>query len=211
MKQFLLLLISGIFLLACEKRGNTRILKGQILDIDSRNPIAGAKVFATTFLASDPYMIDSSISDAAGQVSFSFNDSYPRTIYRAEKTSYIWVSVVPPRGWSQNNNRIDTVYLARPSSVSLTTHKTSNYLVDDSLFIGVSGIFWGAPFQVPAYLIKEKANSPDKVYNLQSYYSTWSTKLYFNWEIKRAGTIISSSSDSADLIQYGTRSVLLNY
>ena len=59
---------------------------------------------------------------------------------------------------------------------------------------------------------KDKAESPDRSFNLYTWYNTpFYDKLYFQWDIIRNGSVISTKSDSTSLIQFGTKNFTLNY
>ena len=61
-------------------------------------------------------------------------------------------------------------------------------------------------------LAKDKAEAPDRSFNLYTWYNTpFYDKLYFQWDIIRNGSVISTKSDSTTLIQFGTKNFTLNY
>ena len=69
-------------------------------------------------------------------------------------------------------------------------------------------------------LHRDKANSPDKLYNLQAVYnltnSHWNQflgngKHIFRSDIIRNGAVLSSQTDSTNIIQFGTQNFTLNY
>jgi hypothetical protein len=212
MKQILTLFVLTAFLFGCKKSSTEDeyyTLNGIVLDYDSRLPIAGAKVYAGP-LCIGGCASDSAVSDAAGRVSFRVMNTAGITILlSASKDNY----VKPPIYFFVPINigeRTDTTYLVKPSFVNLTTHKAGTYNPSDSLAIRVMGDINAT--SVYRDFTREKADATDKTFNLSAWYqSPYNLKLYFQWDIIRGGTVISSKSDSTSLIQYGTKNFTLNY
>ncbi len=215
MKQLIaILLLSGI-LFGCNKPSEEDeyyTVTGQVLDLDSKLPIAGAKAYL-------PRFSDSALTDAAGRVSFTFMVGDPSFFY-VVKDGYLRPQVY----WAAvgNVSRTDTFFLARPSFVNVTTHKNGTYLSSDTVDIHVFGDNIPPTGETQGYrpLHRDKANSPDKLYNLQAVYnltnSHWNQflgngKLYFRSDIIRNGAVLSSQTDSTNIIQFGTQNFTLNY
>jgi hypothetical protein len=112
-----------------------------------------------------------------------------------------------------NNERVDTIYIARPSFVNFTIHKTGTYLPGDSIALRVVDYTSPTNFSFDfRNLTKDKAIAPDRTFNLYTWYHTpFYDKLYFQWDIIRNGSVLSTKLDSTDLIQFGTQNFTLNY
>ncbi|MBL0199252.1 MAG: hypothetical protein IPP81_03505 [Chitinophagaceae bacterium] len=221
MKQLITILILSGILFSCSKSSGEEeyyTVTGQVLDLDSKLPIAGAKAYL-------PRFSDSALTDAAGRVSFRYKIGDPSGFFYVVKDGYLrpqtyWVSV-------GNVSRTDTFFLARPSFVNVTISKTGTYLVTDTVEIQVLGDntpLAGQPGESPSYRTfhRDKANATDKlynllaVYNLSSNYNFWNhfgikEKLYFKSEIIRGGSVFSTKTDSTNIIQFGTQNFTLNY
>lgn len=216
MKQLITILILSGILFSCNKPSDEEeyyTVTGQVLDLDSKLPIAGAKAYL-------PRFTDSALTDAAGRVSFRFRIGDPSKYFYVVKDGYLrpqayWMSV-------GNVSRTDTFFLARPSFVNVTTHNNGTYLGSDTVEIHVSGDNVPSIGETQGYrtLHRDKANSPDKLYNLQAAYnvtySFWNQflgngKLYFKSEIIRNGSVFSTKTDSTNIIQFGTKNFTLNY
>lgn len=219
MKKILIALVITSILFGCKKLSNEDeyyTVTGQVLDLDSKLPIAGAKAY----LMGIPPPSDSAVTDASGRVSFRFKIGGPSRYFYVVKDGYLrpltyWASV-------SNVSRTDTFFLARPSFVNVTAHKTGTYLASDTVEIQVAGDNIPSIGETNGYRIlhRDKANAPDKLYNLQAAYnvnySFWNQflgngKLYFKSEIIRGGSVFSSKTDSTNIIQFGTQNFTLNY
>jgi hypothetical protein len=181
-----------------------------VLDYDARTPIANAKVFPANGLAGK---VDSAFSDGNGKAFFRFKKDGSLKAKGAFKDNYLSPSIfyLLHTGFE---DRTDTTYLAKPSYVNLTIHKTGAYLPLDSIALRVNNDYASPNTYLGMYrnLAREKADAPDKVYNLYSWYQSGNiTKLYFEWDIIRAGSVISTKTDSTGLIQFGTKNFTLNY
>ncbi len=218
MKQLMTILFISAILLGCSKQNNEEeyyTITGQVLDLDSKLPIAGAKAYLSRFT-------DSAISDASGRVSFRFRIGEPSAYFYVVKDGYLrpqsyWMSV----GYV---SRTDTFFLARKSFVNVTISKLGTYQVTDTVDIKVLGDNVPAEGESPSYRTfhRDKANAPDKLYNLfaaynlNTNYSFWNhfmtkEKLYFKSEIIRNGSVFSTKTDSTSIIQFGTKNFTLNY
>ncbi len=220
MKQLITILILSCILFACNKTSNEEeyyTIYGLVLDYDSQLPIAGAKVYTITNCGPTCPPTDSAITDANGRVSFRFrmDDIYQFLI--ARKTNYISQTEVYGIFYI---NKTDTIYLARPSFVNVTVHKTGTYLPSDSIKVQVygDGLSSGGPWIGYRVLYMDKADAADKLFNLQAAYShNLNTlpfrhqKVYFIKDIIRNRSILSSQTDSTNIIQFGTQNFTLNY
>lgn len=219
MKQILAFFLLITTLSSCKKSSSTTnsdsgyyTINGIVLDVDSRTPVAGAKVYA----GAPPILFpsDSAFSDAAGRVSFQVKKEGPvKTLY-ATKGNYLLPHSIFSIYISAYVDRTDTVYLARASYVNLTVHRTGTYLPLDSIALKVAGDYYSAAGYSGSYrnLLRDKADAPDKVFNLYSWYQSPNfTKVYFQWDIIRNGAVISTQSDSTTMTQYATKNYTLNY
>ncbi|MEO6253238.1 MAG: hypothetical protein ABIO79_08035 [Ferruginibacter sp.] len=221
MKQLITILLLSSFLLSCNKSADEDefyTVTGQVLDLDSKLPIAGAKAYLADRLPPS----DSAITDASGRVSFRFKIGDPSRYFYVVKDGYLrpktyWVTL-------SNVSRTDTFFLARPSFVNVTVSKTGIYLSSDTVEIQVFGDNIPSDGESPYYRTfhRDKANAPDKLYNLfaaynlSANYSFWNhflgkEKLYFRSEIIRNGSVLSTKTDSTNIIQLGTQNFTLNY
>ena len=220
MKQLIAVILLTVILFSCKKSSTAEdeyyTITGQVLDLDSKLPIVGAKAYLTGRLPPS----DSAITDASGRVSFTFKIGDLSRYFYVVKDGYLrpqayWVSV-------GNVSRTDTFFLARPSFVNVSVHKTGTYQVLDTVEIKVAGDNIPSIGETQGYrtLHRDKANSPDKLYNLQAAYnvtySHWNQflgneKLYFRSEIIRNGSVFSTKTDSTNIIQFGTQNFTLNY
>ncbi|MBK7307217.1 MAG: hypothetical protein IPO01_05430 [Chitinophagaceae bacterium] len=218
MKQLITILILSGILFSCSKSSGedeyytTTVL---VLDYDSELPIAGAKVYS---IMCGPFCppTDSAVTDAAGKTSFMFKMDNVQRVFYARKNNYIYQTEIPGIFYI---NKTDTIYLARPSFVNVTVHKTGTYLPSDSIKVQVYGdalssTEWG-DYRILHF---GKADSPDKLYNLEAVYSHHPgaipfrhQKIYFIKEIIRNGSVLSSQTDSTNIIHLGTQNFTLNY
>ena len=181
-----------------------------VLDFDAKTPIANAKVYPTSIRGAGT---DSAFSDANGKVSFRIRIESTTIIPFAVKDNYV-IPAIAFHVFSANIDRTDTIYLVRPSYVNATVHKTGAYLPLDSIAIRVKNDYYSPIWYSNEYrnLAREKADAPDKVFNLLSWYHPVAMpKLYFQWDIIRNGSVISTQTDSTSMIQYGTKNYMLNY
>lgn len=229
MKQALIIFFFSLLLTSCKKSSENDdgyySVKGIVIDWDSKTPISGAKVYSG-FFGYFSVPTDSAVSDANGQVNFMFKKEGNPKILVGAKWDYI-----PPTTYFMPTgfvDRIDTVYLAKPSFINLTTHKTGTYQPLDSIDLQIMGIY------IPTILhhstgldpfMRDKADAADKLFNLQSVYNLATNtsnnnskafyplckKVYFKLDIIRNGNIISTQIDSTDLIQFNTKDFTLNY
>jgi hypothetical protein len=221
MKQIIAILILSVILFSCKKQSaedEYYTVTGQVLDLDSKMPIAGAKAY----LAGPPPSSDSGITDVSGRVSFRFRIDGPSRFFYVVNDGYLrpktyWVTV-------GNNSRTDTFFLARPSFVNVMISRTGTYLSTDTVEVKVFGDNVPAEGENPYYRTfhRDKANAPDKLYNLFASYnlgansSFWNQffrteKLYFRTEIIRGGSVFNTKTDSTNIIQFGTQNFTLNY
>ena len=222
MKQLITLLFLSCVLISCKKTSDEDeyyTLNGLVLDYDNQLPIVGAKVRSFTTCSPHCPPTDSAITNADGRVSFRFRIDDIYEVLYAEKINYI----------SQTekyfllygiNPKEDTIYLARPSFVNVTVHKTGIYLPSDTIKVQVYGdaLSIGGPWTGYRVLHNGKANAPDKLFNLQAVYSHnlntlpfMHQKVYFIKDIIRNGSVLSSQTDSTNIIQFGTQNFTLNY
>lgn len=219
MKKLIIVFVLACILFGCKKSSEEDkyyTVTGQVLDLDSKLPIVGAKAYLTGI----PPASDSALTDASGRVSFRFRIG-DRGLFYVVKNGYLrpinyYVSV------NNSVSRTDTFFLARPSFVNVTAHKIGTYQALDTVEIQVAGDNIPSVGETNGYRIlhRDKANSPDKLYNLQAAYnvnySFWNQflgheKLYFKKNIIRSGSIVSSNTDSTNIIQFGTQNFTLNY
>jgi len=223
MKKLLPLLALTIIIASCKKSDDEYYtISGLVLDMDAKTPITSAKVYAgnSFYLPSD-----SAVTDVNGRVSFRFRKDGTLVQMRPAKDNYVrpFLFILQQPA---NKNRTDTVYLGRPSFVNLTMHKTGAYLPQDSIELNVRNHYADGIFRdIYSYHSRDKADTPDKSFNLNSFYALPAaatnpprivnvppvTKLYFQWQIIRNGNIIDTKTDSTELIQFGTKNYQLNY
>lgn len=213
MKQICAALLFFVVVVGCKKSTskeehfNLRVL---VLDYDAGTPIANAKVYPNLDRGG---ATDSAFSDVNGRASFLIRKDGTLTIPAAIKDNF----VVPAVGLYARigyEDRTDTVYLVRPSYINLTIHRTGTYLPPDSVAIRVKNDYFTSLWYSNQYreLVREKADAPDKLINLISWYHPVAMpKLYFQWDIIRNGAVISTQTDSTNMIQYGTKNYTLNY
>jgi hypothetical protein len=221
MKKLITVLFFTAILISCKKSStedeNYYTLTATVVDFDLNTAIAGAKVYVIEYISAVP--VDSALSDANGKVSFSFKKEGPYKFLTPLKNNYINpMNIIPAQ--LNYDNRSYFLYLARPSFVNATIHKSGTYLPLDSVAVQVLGDYAAPIVQNPSYrlLFKDKAEAPDKIFNLQSAYGKvmgsiffGSLKLYFKTDIIRNGSVFSSQTDSTSLIQFGTKNYTLNY
>lgn len=212
MKKLLTLFVFTSILFGCKKSSTEDeyyTLNGIVIDYDSRVPIAGAKVIASVLCIGSCPASDSAISDAAGKVSFRLKKSVATFLLSASKDNY----VRPPIYYAFpviTFDRTDTVFLVKPSFVNVTTHKAGTFNPLDSIAIRVMGDINSHSFY--REFTRDKADAGDKTFSLSAWYqSPYNVKLYFQWDIIRGGTVITSKTDSTSLIQYGTKNFTISY
>jgi hypothetical protein len=220
MKKLLIALIITSILFGCKKSSTEEeyyTVTGQVLDLDSKLPIVGA----TAYLSGIPPASDSALTDALGRVTFRYRVGERSRIFYVVKNGYLR-PINYYAGVSTSVSRTDTFFLARPSFVNVTAHRIGSYLVSDTIEIQVAGDNVPSIGETNGYRIlhRDKANAPDKLYNLQAVYnvnySFWNQflgheKLYFIKNIIRSGSVISTNTDSTNIIQFSTQNFTLNY
>ena len=201
MKQIItLLLLSGIFI-SCNKstkEDEDYTITATIIDFDTNTPVAGAKV--TVKESASPYFvtaIDSAISDANGRVSFTYRKDGQYKFLNQSKANYL-NPMIWRLAYLNYDDRTEILYLAKPSFINVTSHKTAIYLPSDTLDIQVLGDNVPSVGQYNDYrtLHRDKAEAPDKQFNLQAVYGHYngsiflgSLKLYFKKNIIRGGAV----------------------
>lgn len=215
MKQILSVLILTVALFSCKKSTNNNIytVTGIVLDYDNRTTIAGAKVFA--FGGSPLTPFDSAISNGEGRVSFSINKSNTANILLSPQKNGYFIPGIYGIIYTTptQTNRTDSLFLVRPSMVSVTTHKVNTYLPTDSINIKaektyLDGVFYGNSISIN----KLKANDVDKNFIVNSFFvNPYVTKVIFETEIIRNGAVLFSRKDTANLIQHSTANLTINY
>ncbi len=226
-KKVVTIFVITCFLFSCTKSTDEDkyyILNGLILDYDSQAPIFGAKVFANTFC--NPYCQttkDSALTDAAGRVLFRYRLDERYAILQASKANYLNQSEYWNFAYINiDSTKTDTLYLAKPSFINVTAHKTGAYLPLDTIKLEVNGDntapYGETALNIFRIMYKGKADAIDRVFNLQAVYSNHpgdlpyrNRKVYFIKTIIRNGSAISSQTDSTNIIQFGTQNFTLNY
>lgn len=224
MKKLITLFVLTSILFGCKKsteEDEYYIITGQVLDLDSKLPIAGAKAYLTGI----PPASDSALTDALGRVSFRFRVGDPFRYFYVVKDGYLR----PQTYWitAGSVSRTDTFFLARRSFINVTTHKKSAYLPSDTVEIQVLGdntTSVGEIGESTTYRTfhRDRADAPDKLYNLLAAYNLGSNlsfwnhfvikdKLYFKSDIIRNGSVFSTRTDSTNIIQFGTQNFTFNY
>lgn len=193
------------------------------LDWDSKIPLPGTKVYLTIpviQIGSSWIILDSSITDASGKAVFTTSYGGPyggyKEAYAISKPGYIQTPLTGSFGFKKQEDRTDTIYLARPSFVNLTIHNYFANLPGDSVEIKVKGCSGnsGEYYGGLATVFKGLANSPDRVINLQAFYSSPNhTKLEYQYYIWRNLTLINFGGfgDYIQLTQFGTANYTINY
>lgn len=223
MKQLIPILLLCFIITGCKKSSISEeeyyTINGIVLDFDSQLPVSAAKVKAkVVYLCVQPspcFPEDSAFSDATGRVSFRVKKSIPEVGLSFKKADYIWPHGAPIyANWVDKKDRTDTVWAAKASFLNLTFHRTAIYQPQDTLTIHVQGDYLSTMEfnQIGRRLYMNNANLPDKTFNLYTWYNTpGHTKIYYDWEVRRNGLLITSKFDSANLIRYGTQNVTINY
>ena len=217
MKMVFTAIVILLFFIGCKKssENDPGIVHGIILDIDSRTPIANATVILDLHTTGLYNPIDSFLSDINGR--FSFTDYYdgifkgliPKKNGYVDPIGYYFVFLRPRSNWE------DTIYLAKPSFIRINLHEQGIYQNTDSIILRLKGNIKNTTVIFPADTLhifyQNKAVMPDTSLNMSTYYDSYYSKIYLQWDIKRNGSIISTQTDSTDLIQYGTKNFDLNY
>ena len=218
MKLLFAILFFTAILTSCKKSSDDDYytITGVVLDWDSKAPIAGAKVYAGVSFFT-PALNDSAITDANGKVSFKYKWEDGGKALFLVKAGYINPSSIITMIRS-NSDRTDTLYLARASYLNVNIHRVNSYPNSDTVVIWLSGyrvfnIFGQNNLSLTQlYQLKRVANAADTIINVESvYFAPPYQKAYLNWDIVRNGSILSTQSDSTDLIQFGTKNYSLNY
>lgn len=220
MKKLITLLFLSCILFSCNKPSDEDeyyTVSGKVLDFDSNVPIAGAKVYVKEAVLLGT-VVDSTVSDANGMFLFTLRNDGSHVVIYPQKAGYL--NPINWTGWySSNYNTFEKIYLARPSFVSVTTHKAGTYLPSDTIDVQVLFDYFNGG-QVGNYrsLYRDKADVPDKIFNLQAVYGHamgdlfyGTRKLYFRSDIIRNGLVFSTKDDSTNIIQFGTQNFTLNY
>lgn len=214
MKYIYIVALFSVFGTSCKKSStpanDSYTITVLVKDKDNQAAIAGAKVYFGRY----PILSDSAITDANGSASFSFKKETGVKLTFVKKDGYVipHFSFFPvPLTYE---DRTDILYLGKASYVNLTLHKNNAWLPADTILFQVK-YDYNTPDVFSSELrgvVTGKADTANRVLNLYSYYNNPGyTKMYFKWDIKRSGSIISSSTDSTDLIQYGTKNFTINY
>jgi hypothetical protein len=221
MKQLITLLTLSCILFSCKKSSGEEeyyTLSGIVLDFDSYAPIAGAKVYVKQYGYMQP-VVDSAISDGNGRVSFNLKKEGAFKFLSPLKAGYLnpinWIGY-----YANYNDRTDDLYLARPSFINVTTHKAGTYLPSDTIDVQVMNDNVPPIGQYNTFrpIFRDKADVADRTFNLQAAYGHargdlfyGAVKLYFRSEIIRGGSVLSTKTDSTNIIQFGTQNFTLNY
>ena len=221
MKKIIAILLLCAFFYGCKKENESEeenyTLTGIVRDFDSNTPIPGAKVYVKEY---DYFgkIVDSALTDANGMVSITrpklggFTFLYPR------KNNYL-DPIYLIGYYGDYEDRTWNLFLARPSFINVTTHKTQTYLPSDTVNIQSAGAHI-PPIGQSTYtnLLRDKAEAPDRLFNLQAAYGHLignifygSHKIYFRTEIIRNSAVISTKEDSTNVIQFSTQNFTLNY
>ena len=190
----------------------------QAVDMETMTPFSAVKVSINNLTTNPPFNtfyatgIDSGFTDAAGKIYLHYTQLGLVTVLIATKPPYLskypFIST-----YSCFNNIPDSIYLFKPSNLNLAIHRANSYLATDTIHVQIKGNFW--QFYDDSYfrsIYKTNANSADTLFGISSFYKTpGDTKVYFQWDIIRNGSILSTQTDSTDLIQYGTKNYDLNY
>jgi hypothetical protein len=217
MKKIVSIFVLTCILSGCKKSTNedeNYTLKGIVIDFDSKQPVVGAKVFQYEFCCAQQGYKDSAVSDANGMVSFNCKKEGDYKILTATKDNYLRPQKYVYYQVLAHISRTDTVFLAKPSFLQLTIHKSNTYQPSDSIVLRVEGDYYSPSSGRSTYrtLVMDKANSPDKVFNLYTFYELPNyDKLFFHYQIIRNGTLLTDQYISTDLIQFGIKNFTLNY
>ncbi len=217
MKQLITLLIFSCIFLSCKKSTNEEeyyTLKGLVLDFDSKQPIVGAKVFQYEFCCRPEPPVDSAVSDANGMVSFNCKSEGDYKTLMPAKDNYLHPLKYMSNQILAHISRTDTIYLAKPSYLQLTVHRSNTYQPSDSIYLSVADAYDSASIgrSVVRIILRESISSTDKIFNLFSYYELPNyDKLTFHYYISRNGTLLTNQSFTVNLIQFGTQNFTLNY
>ena len=212
MKKVFFAIIILLFFVGCKKSSDTYpynvVIK--VRDIESWLSVSGAKVVISISDYINQTPIDSSITNADGNVFFTTSQNLTMLRVNPTKSGYMIVE-----GFST----IDPIYkcdirLGKPSFIKLNIHKQGIYNNFDSILVklkglntGPSGLFSGQ-YNI---FYTNKANTPDTLFNLNTFYQPFTSKMYVQWDIIRNGSVLSTQTDSTDLIQYGTKNYDLTY
>lgn len=216
MKQILILLLLPCILFSCKKSSEEEeyyTIKGLVLDYDSKLPVVGAKVYQHEFCCRPNGFIDSAVSDANGMVAFSCKNKGDYKVLFPAKDNYLHPFKYMNNQILAHISRTDTIYLAKPSFLQLTVHKSNTYQPSDSILLRVGDVYY-SPSSLPGSitLLKDTVSSTDKNFNLYTFYQLPNyDKLSFQYFITRNGTLLVNQSLSVNLIQFGTQNFTLNY
>ncbi len=217
MKPLITLTILSCILFSCTKSTNEDeyyTLKGLVLDFDSKLPIANAKVYQFEFCCRPKGFVDSAVSDVNGMVSFNCKKEGDYKLLTPVKDNYLHPLKYMNYLVLAHISRTDTIYLAKPSFLQLTVHKSNTYQPSDSILLMVADDYYSASsgHSIGRTLLKDKVSSTDQIFNLYTFYELPNyDRLTFHYYITRNGTLLANQSFSVNLIQFGTQNFTLNY
>ena len=187
-------------------------ITGIVVDIDSNTPVENAKVYCGFLPIVYSLQLDSAFSDINGKVSFTYRKDHIPKGTVAQKSGYM--AAIFDNYYTISTvdvDRTDSLFLAKPSIVNITLHKSNVYQPSDSIVLKVKGYIEFVYPNLFQTIYQTNANNPDTSIHLNTQYKTSYSKIYLQWDIKRNGSILSTQTDSIDLIQYGTKNYNLNY
>lgn len=184
-------------------------ITGVVFDYDSKLPIAGATIYSTPFpILTVP--LDSATTDGSGKVIFTHSSDEGVWILSVKKSGFILPEFFYYIPTIQFVDRIDTLYLGRPSFVDMYIHRTGTYQTTDVIEVTVNHNTWGGAHTQNVYA--NFANSPDTLIHVPTFYMfPYGMKLQIERKMTRSGGIVTTYFDSTDKIQYGVRNYFLNY
>lgn len=154
MKKLIVVLILSGILFGCNKPSDEEeyyTLAGLVLEFDANTPMPGAKVYVKEY-GLGGRIVDSAISDANGRVSFNLRKEGEFKFIYPAKANYL--NPINWTGYHANyNDRTENLYLAKPSFVNVTTHKTGSYLSSDTVDIQVLFVYLPNFGQIGSWLL----------------------------------------------------------
>lgn len=210
----------GILLifLGCKKSSDTHYynLKVTVRDSYTNLPVDGVKVKLTNESNTPntiPPLSDSSITNIEGNAFFTVSGDQNWITFTPSKDGYT-VLYILNHALPLTEDLAVNIPIWRVSYLKLNLHKQGSYNSTDSVLVKVKGVlnkYYHESTLQDSFCFRQ-ANRPDTLYNLSALYAYPSnTKICFQWDIIRNGSIFSSQTDSTDLIQYGTKNYNLNY